>query len=215
MNSLFGSYRMDGFRLHKNWGAFDATAIVARNSRYDNMQIDPDKIRDVIGSGGKTIRSIVQRTGAKIDVDDSGRVYIAAVNGEAAKMAEKIIDDLTREVKAGETFVGTATRMLNFGVFIEVLPGKEGLLHVSEVSTHRIPKIDDAFKIGDKVLVTVKEIDDMHRVNLSRKMLIDKFDELEKDPEFAEQIPVEREREEKYAQFPKGEDRPRRDHVCL
>ena len=180
--------------------------------KITTMQIDPDKIRDVIGSGGKTIRSIVQRTGAKIDVDDSGRVYIAAVNGEAAKMAEKIIDDLTREVKAGETFVGTATRMLNFGVFIEVLPGKEGLLHVSEVSTHRIPKIDDAFKIGDKVLVTVKEIDDMHRVNLSRKMLIDKFDELEKDPEFAEQIPVEREREEKYALLPKGEERPRRDH---
>ena len=102
--------------------------------------------------------------------------------------------------------------MLNFGVFIEVLPGKEGLLHVSEVSAHRIPKIDDAFQIGDKVLVTVKEIDDMHRVNLSRKMLIDKYDELEKDPEFAEQIPVEREREEKYALLPKGEDRPRRDH---
>ena len=175
------------------------------------INIDPDKIRDVIGSGGKTIRSIVQRTGAKIDVDDNGRVQIAAINDESSKMAVKIITDLTREVQAGETFVGTATRMLNFGVFIEVLPGKEGLLHVSEISNSRVPKVEDALNIGDKVLVTVKEIDDMHRVNLSRKMLLSRLDELAEDPEFTEQVAVEKEREEKYAAFPKGEDRPHRD----
>jgi polyribonucleotide nucleotidyltransferase len=175
------------------------------------INIDPEKIREVIGPGGKMIRSIVQRTGAKIDVDDSGLVYVAAVNDNSAQQAVKIINDLVREVKAGETFVGTVTRMLNFGVFVEVLPGKEGLLHVSEVSTHHIPKLEDAFSIGDKVLVTVKEIDDMHRVNLSRKRILDQLDELSKNPEFSEQVAIEKEREEKYALFPKSENAPRRE----
>ncbi len=168
------------------------------------FNIDPEKIRDVIGSGGKTIRGIVQQTGAKIDVEDSGKVSVAAVNEESAAMAVKIIKDLVREVEAGETFVGTVTRMLTFGVFIEVLPGKEGLLHVSEISNYRVPSVEDAFEIGDKVLVTVKEIDDMHRVNLSRKKLLDKLDELALEPEFRDQIPVEKAREERYSQFPRG-----------
>ena len=174
-----------------------ATKIVTFN-------IDPEKIRDVIGSGGKTIRGIVQQTGAKIDVEDSGKVSVAAVNEESAAMAVKIIKDLVREVEAGETFVGTVTRMLTFGVFIEVLPGKEGLLHVSEISNYRVPSVEDAFEIGEKVLVTVKEIDDMHRVNLSRKKLLDKLDELALEPEFRDQIPVEKAREERYSQFPRG-----------
>lgn len=168
------------------------------------FNIDPEKIRDVIGSGGKTIRGIVQQTGAKIDVEDSGKVSVAAVNEESAAMAVKIIKDLVREVEAGETFVGTVTRMLTFGVFIEVLPGKEGLLHVSEISNYRVPSVEDAFEIGEKVLVTVKEIDDMHRVNLSRKKLLDKLDELALEPEFRDQIPVEKAREERYSQFPRG-----------
>ena len=119
-------------------------------------------------------------------------------------MAVKIIKDLVREVEAGETFVGTVTRMLTFGVFIEVLPGKEGLLHVSEISNYRVPSVEDAFEIGEKVLVTVKEIDDMHRVNLSRKKLLDRLDELALEPEFRDQIPVEKAREERYSQFPRG-----------
>lgn len=168
------------------------------------FNIDPEKIRDVIGSGGKTIRGIVQQTGAKIDVEDSGKVSVAAVNEESAAMAVKIIKDLVREVEAGETFVGTVTRMLTFGVFIEVLPGKEGLLHVSEISNYRVPSVEDAFEIGEKVLVTVKEIDDMHRVNLSRKKLLDRLDELAFQPEFRDQIPAEKEREERYSQFPRG-----------
>ncbi len=168
------------------------------------FNIDPEKIRDVIGSGGKTIRGIVQQTGAKIDVEDSGKVSVAAVNEESAAMAVKIIKDLVREVEAGEIFVGTVTRMLTFGVFIEVLPGKEGLLHVSEISNYRVPSVEDAFEIGEKVLVTVKEIDDMHRVNLSRKKLLDKLDELALEPEFRDQIPVEKAREERYSQFPRG-----------
>ncbi len=173
------------------------------------INVDPEKIREIIGPGGKMIRSIVQRTGAKIDVDDSGLVYVAAVNDESAQSAVRIINDLVREIKAGETFVGTITRMLNFGVFVEVLPGKEGLLHVSEVSTYHVPRLEDAFSIGDKVLVTVKEIDDMHRVNLSRKRILDQMDELAKDPEFTDQVAVEKEREERYALFPKSEGTPR------
>lgn len=168
------------------------------------FNIDPDKIRDVIGSGGKTIRGIVQQTGAKVDVEDSGRVSVAAVNDDVAQMAVKIIKDIVREVQAGETFVGTVTRMLSFGAFVEVLPGKEGLLHVSEISNYRVPTIEEAFEIGDKVIVTVKEIADMHRVNLSRKRILDKLDELALDPVFAEQVPAEKAREERYSQFPKG-----------
>ena len=201
--------------------AIDAprTELAPTAPKITTFNIDPEKIRDVIGSGGKTIRGIVQQTGAKIDVEDSGRVCVAAVNTEAAEMAVKIIKDLVREVEVGETFVGTVVRMLSFGVFIELLPGKDGMLHVSEVSNYRVPTLEDAFKIGDKVLVTVKEIDDMHRVNLSRKRLLDQLDTLALDPAFAEQVPAEKEREERYSQFPKGdggaprrEGAPRGDH---
>ncbi len=176
--------------------------------RILTLTIDPEKIREVIGPGGKTIRAIVAQTGAKIDVEDDGRVFISAMEGEAAKAAMKIIGDLVREVKAGEIFVGKITRMINFGVFVEILPGKEGLLHVSEVSTHHIPKLEDAFSLGDEVLVIVKEIDDMNRINLSRRRILGELDKLASEEEFAAQIPIEREREERYATFPKSEGRP-------
>lgn len=176
--------------------------------RILTLTVDPDKIREIIGPGGKTIRSIVAQTGAKIDVEDDGRVYISAMEGESAEMAKKIISDLTREIKAGEIFVGKVTRMINFGVFVELLPGKEGLLHVSEISTHHIPKIDDAFAVGDEVLVIVKEIDDMNRINLSRRRVLEQADKLEADPQFAAQIPIERARDERFATFPKSEGGP-------
>ena len=173
--------------------------------RILTLTIDPEKIREVIGPGGKTIRSIVAQTGAKVDVEDDGRIYVAALTYEAANHAVKIITDLTREVQAGETFLGTVTRMLSFGVFVEVLPGKEGLLHVSEVSTYHIPRLEDAFSVGDQVLVVVKEIDDMKRINLSRRRLFDQYDALSaQDPAFAAQIEVERQREVKYEAM-KGE----------
>jgi polyribonucleotide nucleotidyltransferase len=166
--------------------------------RIMTISIDPDKIRDVIGPGGKTIRSIIAQTGAKVDVQDDGRVCVAAQTEEAASHAIKLISDLTREVQAGEIFVGKVTRMLGFGYFIEVLPGKEGLLHVSEISTHHIPKIEDAFSIGDEVLVVVREIDDMNRINLSRRRLIERYDQLAKDPALSAQVEVERAREIRY-----------------
>jgi polyribonucleotide nucleotidyltransferase len=172
--------------------------------RILTLQIDPEKIREVIGPGGKMIRSIVQQTGAKIDVEDDGRVYIAGLTDEAAQAAMKIIRDLTRDVQAGETFVGKVTRGISFGFFVEVLPGKEGLLHASEISTFRIPNLEEAFKVGDSVLVMVKEIDDMKRVNLTRRRLLEKAAELEGNPEFAEQLAVEREREVRFEAM-KGE----------
>ena len=173
--------------------------------RILTLQVDPDKIRDIIGPGGKMIRSIVQQTGAKIDVEDSGKVYISAMENESAEAAATIIRDLTRVVQAGETFLGKVTRIIGFGVFVEVLPGREGLLHVSEFSTHRIGKVEDAFSVGDAVIVMVKEIDDMNRVNLSRRRILDKLDELAKDPLFTAQVLLERTREERFATL-KSED---------
>ena len=192
-------------------GHMDKAIAEPRKDISDNapriltLQVDPDKIRDIIGPGGKMIRSIVQQTGAKIDVEDSGKVYISAMENESAEAAATIIRDLTRVVQAGETFIGKVTRIIGFGVFVEVLPGREGLLHVSEFSTHRIGKVEDAFSVGDSVIVTVKEIDDMNRVNLSRRRILDKLDELAKDPSFTAQVLLERTREERFATL-KSED---------
>jgi polyribonucleotide nucleotidyltransferase len=179
--------------------------------RILTLSVDPEKIREIIGPGGKTIRSIVAATGAKIDVEDDGRVYISAMESSSAEAAKRIISDLVREVKAGEIFVGRVTRMINFGAFVEVLPGKEGLLHVSEISTNHIPRVEDAFAVGDSVLVVVKEIDDMNRINLSRRRALEQSQALESDAEFAPQLPVERERDARYATLPKGDGAPRRD----
>ena len=162
--------------------------------RIHKMNIDPEKIRDVIGPGGKMIRSITQKTGVKINVEDSGEVSIAGSTQEQVNEAISIIRSLTKNLEAGEVYWGTVTRLMAFGVFVECLPGKEGLLHLSEVSTHRIPKTEDVFKPGDRVLVMVKEIDDMGRVNLTRRRLLaDENKVLEAG--FAEALPDERERE--------------------
>ena len=140
--------------------------------RIYTMTIDTDKIRDLIGPGGKTIRGIIQKTGAKINVEDSGEVYIATNSQEKLEEAVEMVNALTKDVEAGEIYLGTVSRLMNFGAFIEILPGKEGLLHISEVSKHRVPKIEDVLNVGDKVLVIVKEIDDMNRVNLSRRRIL-------------------------------------------
>ena len=179
--------------------------------RILTITVDPEKIREIIGPGGKTIRSIVAATGAKIDVEDDGRVFISAVDSSASENARRIIDDLTRVVKAGEFFKGKVTRMINFGAFVEVLPGKEGLLHVSEISVNHIPRIEDAFEIGDEVLVVVKEIDDMNRINLSRRRALDQSTSFAGDETLTAQLAAERERDAKYALLPKGENVQRRD----
>ncbi len=140
--------------------------------RIISMQIDPDKIRTVIGPGGKTINRIISETGVKIDIDDTGLVYIAAPDMESAHAGVREIELLTKDVEVGETYEGTVTRIMNFGAFIEILPGKEGLLHISKMAKHRVEKVEDEMNIGDKVKVKVTEIDSQNRINLSRKELL-------------------------------------------
>ncbi len=140
--------------------------------RIISMQIDPDKIRTVIGPGGKTINKIIADTGVKIDIDDTGLVYIAAPDMESAHAGVHEIELLTKDVEVGETYEGTVTRLMNFGAFIEILPGKEGLLHISKMAKHRVEKVEDEMNVGDKVKVKVTEIDSQNRINLSRKELL-------------------------------------------
>ncbi len=140
--------------------------------RIISMQIDPDKIRTVIGPGGKTINRIIADTGVKIDIDDTGLVYIAAPDMESAQAGVHEIELLTKDVEVGETYEGTVTRIMNFGAFIEILPCKEGLLHISKMAKHRVEKVEDEMNIGDKVKVKVTEIDSQNRINLSRKELL-------------------------------------------
>ena len=140
--------------------------------RIVTMKIDPDKIRDVIGTGGKVIRGIIEETGAKIDIEDDGTISIAAVEAEAAEKAIQIITNLTKEVEAGEVYMGKVTRLMNFGAFVEVLPGKEGLVHISQLARERVEKVEDIVNVGDEIMVKVIEIDDKGRINLSRKELL-------------------------------------------
>ena len=137
--------------------------------RIITMMIDPDKIRTVIGPGGKTINRIIAETGVKIDIEDSGLIYIASPDMESAQKGVKAIEDLVRDVEVGETYDGTVTRLMSFGAFIEILPGKEGLLHISKMAKHRVEKVEDEMNVGDKVRVKVTEIDSQNRINLSRK----------------------------------------------
>lgn len=137
--------------------------------RIINMQINPDRIRDVIGPGGKIINEIIDETGVEIDIEDSGSVFITSVNQISAEKARQWIENLTREVEVGETFNAKVTRIMNFGAFAEVLPGQEGLIHISKLSDARVEKVEDVVKVGDIVPVKVLEIDDLGRINLSMK----------------------------------------------
>lgn len=133
------------------------------------IQIDQAKIKDVIGPGGKIIRGIIEQTGVEIDIKDSGQVYISSVSVESAKMAQDMVEYLTRDVTVGEIYTGKVTRVVNFGAFIEILPGKEGLVHVSQLADYHVKNVEDVVKEGDEVLVKVIEIDNQGRINLSRK----------------------------------------------
>lgn len=137
--------------------------------RIITMNIDPDKIRDVIGQGGKVIRGIIEETGAKIDIEDDGTIFIAAVEEAAANKAIEIITNLTKEVEVGEVYLGKVTRLMNFGAFVEVLPGKEGLVHISKLAKERVENVEDVVNVGDEIMVKVIEIDKQGRINLSRK----------------------------------------------
>jgi len=131
------------------------------------INIDPDKIREVIGPGGKVINEIIDKTGAQIDIEDSGLIYITAENKESAEKALNWIKDITREVAVGEVFKGTVKKIMDFGAFVEVLPGQEGLIHISKLAKTRVKKVEDVVKIGDTVSVKVISVDDQGRINLS------------------------------------------------
>lgn len=136
--------------------------------RIITMTVDPDKIRVIIGPGGKTINGIIEKTGVQIDIDDDGKVFVASPDMESANAAIHEIELLVKEVEVGETYEGTVVRIMNFGAFIEVLPGKDGLLHISKMAKGRVEKVEDVMNIGDTVKVKVAEIDNQGRVNLIR-----------------------------------------------
>jgi len=142
--------------------------------RIETIMINPDKIRDVIGPGGKMINKIIDETGAQIDIEQDGRVMITSANSEGMKKAVEWVKALTHEITAGETYDGEVVRLEDFGAFVNVLPGQDGLVHVSEIAWSRTNKPSDVLKIGDKVKVLVKEIDNLGRVNLSIRALLPK-----------------------------------------
>jgi polyribonucleotide nucleotidyltransferase len=133
------------------------------------MKIDPEKIRFVIGPGGKMINKIIDETGVTIDINDDGSVFIMSDNQENGEKARKMIHDLTRDVVVGEIYEGTVKKIMNFGAFVEFLPGQEGLVHISQLADHHVEKVEDEVKLGDKIPVKVTKIDNQGRINLSRK----------------------------------------------
>ena len=137
------------------------------------IKIDPAKIKDVIGPGGKVINKIIADTGVeKIDIEDDGSVFITSLDGASGDKAKQIVENLTKEIVAGESYLGTVTRIIAIGAFVQILPGKEGLVHISQLAPTRVEKVEDVVKVGDEIMVKVMEIDGQGRVNLSRKALL-------------------------------------------
>ncbi len=136
--------------------------------RLLTIKIDPDMIGMIIGPGGKTIKGITEETGAKIDIEDTGIVTISSVDGESAKKARSIIQGMTRKLNQGDVYVGRVTRVIPIGAFVEFLPGKEGMIHISQLADYRVGKVEDEVNLGDEVIVKVREIDNRGRVNLTR-----------------------------------------------
>ena len=169
-------------------------AVIPNAPRIISFEIDPEKIREVIGTGGKVVRSITQRTGVKINIEDDGVITISGPTQAQVEDARTIVLSLTRDLAPGEVYYGTITRLLSFGAFVECLPGKEGLLHVSEISTSRVSRVEDVFKPGDRVLVMVKDIDDQGRANLTRRRVLASEDKI-RAAGLAHVLPDERERD--------------------
>jgi polyribonucleotide nucleotidyltransferase len=140
--------------------------------KIEMIQIDPDKIKTVIGKGGDTINGIIEETGVKIDIDQEGNVSIASSDADMIKKAIKIIEELTKEVKVGEVYLGKVVRIEKFGAFVNLIKGKDALVHISQLANERVNKVEDVVKLGDEVLVKVTEIDRQGRVNASRKALL-------------------------------------------
>jgi polyribonucleotide nucleotidyltransferase len=137
--------------------------------RITTIHINPEKIREIIGKGGSMIRKIQEETGTEINVEDDGTVEVAAVNGDNARKAIQWIESLTREVEVGALYLGKVTRIMGFGAFVEIMPGKEGLVRIGELADYHVPSVEDVVSVGDEVMVVVIEIDRQGRINLSRK----------------------------------------------
>lgn len=148
------------------------TSLSAYAPKIMIININPDKIRDVIGPGGKIINKIIDETGVKIDIEQDGRVFIGSSDEAMIKQAQTMIENLVREVKVGETYLGKVKRIEKFGAFVEIIPGKDGLVHISQLSTERVANVEDVIAIGDSITVKVTEIDNQGRVNLSRKAVL-------------------------------------------
>ena len=141
--------------------------------KIETIKINPDKIRDVIGTGGKTINKIIEETGVKIDIEDDGTVFVSGIEQEMLDKAIGIIDSLTRDVKVNEVYMGKVTKILQFGALVEVLPGKEGLLHISKISNERVKNVEDVLKVGDEILVKVTDTNEEEgKFNLTAKDLM-------------------------------------------
>lgn len=159
--------------------------------RIVRMHVDPDRIRDIIGPGGKIIKRIVEQTGAKIDIEDDGTVFIAAIDGKAGENAQKLITALTQDVEVGKIYMGKVTRVTDFGAFVEIiegvlgLPGKEGLVHISQMDVKRVEKVEDIVKEGEQILVKATGFDPQGRLKLSRKEALPGYESSE-NPEKSE-----------------------------
>lgn len=136
------------------------------------MKINPEKIRDVIGPSGKQINKIIDETGVKIDIEQDGTIFISGTNQEMNEKAKKMIEDVVREVEVGQLYLGKVKRIEKYGAFVELFPGKDSLVHISQLSENRINKVEDAVSVGDEILVKVIEIDNQGRINASRKAVL-------------------------------------------
>lgn len=162
--------------------------------RIFTIKIHPDKVREVIGPGGKVINGIIAETGVKIDTEDDGTITVTGQDGPSGEKAVAMIEDIVREVEVGEVYTGKVTRLMNFGAFMEVLPGKEGLLHISKISYDHVSKVEDVLKVGDEMLVKVEEIDRQGRINLNRKVLLPKPEGYKESDDRPQRSPQRRDR---------------------
>ena len=137
--------------------------------RVETITIKVDKIRDVIGTGGKVVRGIVDETGVDVDIHEDGHIFLTSPDAAAMARAKQMIEDIVREVEVGEVYTGTVTRLLKFGAFVQILPNKEGLCHISQLANHRVERVEDVVQVGDQLTVKVVEIDEKGRINLSHK----------------------------------------------
>jgi polyribonucleotide nucleotidyltransferase len=140
--------------------------------RIFTLKVDTDMIGMIIGPGGKNIRDIIERTETAIDISDEGIVTIASVNPENGERAKKIIQDMVRQPEVGMVYTGKVKKITTFGAFVEILPGKEGLLHISQIENQRVNKVEDVLKVGDEVQVKLMKIDEQGKLDLSRKVLL-------------------------------------------